>query len=224
MSTFTIREVVDTLAPLYGPPESPRDFDPVSELIYTILSQNTSDRNSVRAYLRLRETFGTWEEVITGDTEQVAEAIRIGGLATLKAPRIKFVLKRIQDLRGSLDLFFLREMAMKEAKAWLTDLPGVGPKTAACVLIFSLGMPALPVDTHVYRVAKRLGLIAAGVNTVQSHDVLEGKVSPSEVLGFHLYLINHGRQVCKSKSPRCQECVLRDRCPSSYLRSRGGSL
>ncbi len=191
-------------------------FDPIEELVFTILSQHTSDLNAFKAYDKLTAAFGSWEKVIQGDPEDIAQAIRTGGLSTIKAPRIKAVLQEIRDKCGGLDLSFLREMPLEEAKAWLKELPGVGPKTAAIVLCFALGMPAMPVDTHIYRVSKRLGLIGEKVTADQAHDILEASVSPEQVFGFHVYLITHGRQVCKARRPLCDRCVLSAGCPSAF--------
>lgn len=160
---MTIDEIISLLAQVYGARPWRARRDPVSELVFTILSQNTSDVNSQRAFNRLLNRFGSWEAVADAAVEEIAESIWGGGLARVKAPRIKGILKAILDKRGSLELDFLKDMPLAAAKSWLRELPGVGPKTAACVLLFSLGRPALPVDTHVYRVAKRLGLIGTKV-------------------------------------------------------------
>ena len=191
-------------------------FDPIEELVFTILSQHTSDLNAFKTYDRLVEAFGSWDAVIQGDTEDVAKAIRIGGLSTIKAPRIQSVLQEIRHKCGGLDLSFLREMPLEEAKSWLKELPGVGPKTAAIVLCFALGMPAMPVDTHIYRVSKRLGLIGEKVTAEQAHDILEASVAPEKVFALHVYLITHGRQVCKARRPLCDRCVLSHGCPSAF--------
>ena len=191
-------------------------FDPIEELVFTILSQHTSDLNAFKAYDKLVEAFGSWELVIEGNTENIADAIRIGGLSNIKAPRIQAVLRDIRDKCGGLDLSFLREMPLEEAKTWLKELPGVGPKTAAIVLCFALGMPAMPVDTHIYRVSKRLGLIGEKVTADQAHDILEASVAPEQVFALHVYLITHGRQVCKARRPLCDRCVLKDGCPSAF--------
>ena len=191
-------------------------FDPISELVFTILSQHTSDLNAFKAYDKLIEAFGSWERVIEGDTEDIAQAIRIGGLSRIKAPRIKAVLQDIREKCGGLDISFLREMPLEEAKLWLRQLPGVGPKTAAIVLCFALGMPAMPVDTHIYRVSKRLGLIGEKVTAEQAHDILEASVAPEQVFALHVYLITHGRQVCKARRPLCDRCVLSGGCPSAF--------
>jgi len=191
-------------------------YDGISELLFTILSQHTSDLNALRAFESLRDTFAAWEEVAQADHEDIARAIWIGGLSKVKAPRIKAVLKDIQDKRGNLDLYFLREMPMPEAKEWLRELPGVGPKTAAIVLCFAMGMPAMPVDTHIYRVSKRLGFIGTKTTAEQAHDILEATINPEQVFAFHVYLITHGRQVCKARRPLCEECILKEGCPSAF--------
>ena len=161
--------------------------------------------------------FGSLERIVEAPVEQIEEAIRLGGLARVKAPRIKAVLRQILDEVGSFDLSFLGEMPMDEAKAWLRRLPGIGPKTAAIILCFSLGMPAMPVDTHIYRVARRLGLIGPKVTAEKAHDLLEPMVAPEGVFAFHVYLIRHGRQVCKAQRPACERCVLAWGCPSRQL-------
>ena len=197
-------------------PGKPR-YDPISEVVYTILSQHTSDRNSERAFKQLMEGFGSMEAVAEGDTELIAKCINVGGLAKIKAPRIKRVLNLIIEWRGSLDLAFLKDLPLEEAKAWLKDLPGIGPKSAAVILCFSLGMPAMAVDTHVYRVAKRLGLIGPKTGYEQAHEILERAVKPEQVYSFHLALITHGRGVCKAQRPLCHQCLLAYGCPSRNL-------
>lgn len=206
----------------YGPMEWQPRYDPASELVYTILSQHTSDINSERAFRTLMATFGSLEAVAAADVGDIENAIRSGGLAKTKAPRIKTILNEVMRKVGSYDLTFLAEMPLDEAKAWLKELDGVGPKTAAIILCFSLGLPAMPVDTHIYRVAKRLGFFGPKVSAEQAHDILEPMVEPEDVFAFHLYLINHGRQVCKARRPRCSECVLAWGCPSRDLHASGG--
>ena len=213
----TAADVMKHLAGEYGPVAWNPRYDPASELVYTILSQHTSDANSTRAFQSLMESFGSLEEVASAPEEEIEDAIRMGGLARIKAGRIKGVLRRIADEVGSYDLSFLGEMTLAEAKDWLKALPGVGPKTAAIVLCFSLGMPAMPVDTHIFRVSKRLGLIGPKVSADQAHDILEPMVAPDDVFPFHMYLILHGRRVCKALRPRCDDCVLAWGCPSRRL-------
>jgi len=213
---ITPQEVYRLLEREQGVAEWAPRYDGISELIYTILSQHTSDLNALKAYQNFLGSFGTWEQVAQADPEDIANAIWVGGLSRIKAPRIKAVLQAIQEKRGNLDLSFLKRMPLSEAKAWLRQLPGVGPKTAAIVLCFALGMPAMPVDTHIYRVSKRLGFIGPKTNADQAHDLLEAAVDPEQVFAFHVYLITHGRRVCKARRPLCQECVLNGGCPSAF--------
>ena len=207
-------DVMELLGQRYGPFKWEPRYDPTSELVGTILSQHTSDVNSGRAFKNLLDRFKSFEAIAAADVEKIEEAIRPAGLFRIKAPRIKAVLNEILEDVGSLDLSFLREMPLDEAKAWLKKLNGIGPKTAAIVLCFAFGMPAMPVDTHIHRVSKRLGFIGPKVSADQAHDILESKVPPEDVFAFHMYLINHGRQVCKALRPRCDQCVLAWGCPS----------
>jgi len=194
-------------------PWSPR-LDPVSELVLTILSQNTNDVNRDRAWQRLRTRFPgpDWKAVMTAPTEVLAEAIRPGGLAETKAPRIQEALRVILSERGELSLEFLADMSVEEAKAWLTRLKGVGPKTAAIVLLFSLGRPAFPVDTHVHRVSRRLGLVPPNTSREKAHRLLESLLPEEIYYAFHLNLIAHGREVCRARVPKCAVCVLQPHC------------
>ena len=205
---------MDVLGPEYGPAERTPRYDGAAELVYTILSQHTSDVNSERAFKSLMERFGSLGDVAAADVGEIEEAIRMGGLARIKAARIKEVLNRVHDEVGSFDLSFLAEMPLAEAKAWLRKLPGIGPKTAAIILCFSFGLPAMPVDTHIYRVSRRLRLIGPKVNADKAHDLLEAQVPPEDVFAFHVYLIKHGRQVCRAQRPHCDRCVLAWGCPS----------
>ena len=214
---LTPKEIIELLRQEYGELRWRPRSDPMSELVGTILSQNTSDTNSGRAFTRLVGRFPTWESLLSADPTAIAEAIRVGGLARIKAPRIKAVVEEVWARRGSFALAFLSEMPLEEAKAWLRSLPGVGPKTAACVLLFALGRPALPVDTHVYRVARRLGLVPPRVGTAAAHGLLEGMLAPDEVYPFHMSLIKHGRRICKAQRALCHECVLAFGCPSALL-------
>ncbi len=187
-------------------------IDPLDELINTILSQNTNDLNRDRAYRALRSAFPTWEAVRDAPTKQVVDAIKPAGLANQKGPRIQKVLARITAERGQLDLSFLADMDTAEAKAWLTSLDGVGPKTAAIVLLFALGKPAFPVDTHIHRVTGRLGLIPPKTTADQAHEILEALVPPEWYHPFHLLVIQHGRRVCKAQRPLCEVCPLQKQC------------
>lgn len=212
-----ILEISRLLAREYGKPEWQARRDPVSELVAVILSQNTSDVNSHRAFENLSRTFGRWEEVAMASPEEIERVIRSGGLSRVKAGRIKKILQTILKERGALDLSFLASMPLEDAKAWLRRLPGVGPKTVGCVLLFALGRPAMPVDTHVYRVAKRLGLIGRRVSVERAHELLEAMVPSEEVYAFHINMVTHGRKVCRAQRPECPECVLRELCPSAGL-------
>ncbi len=190
--------------------------DPVTELVLTLLSQNTSDTNSGRAFQQLLKRYPNWDSVLDAPVDELEETIRPGGLAKTKAPRMQALLRQLRDRLGpDWDASRLAEMPIDEAKRWLTELPGVGPKTAACVLLFSLGRPALPVDTHVHRVAQRLGLIGPRVAAVPAHAMLEAQLPPERYYDFHVTLIRHGRRVCHKQRPRCDECVLFDRCPGA---------
>ncbi len=212
---MTTEQVLRLLRKEYGPREWQSGRDPLSTLIATVLSQNTSDVNSHRAFDALVNRLGTWESVAGAEVSQIADAIKAGGLANIKAERIKLILRRIHDEQRSLDLSFLNDLSLPEAKAWLQRLPGVGPKTAGCVLLFSLGRPAMPVDTHVHRVAKRLGIIGAGVSAEQAHEILESLVRTADVYEIHILMVEHGRRTCKAQRPRCTACVLRGLCPSA---------
>ena len=207
-------DVMSHLGPLYGPADWEPRYNPAEELVYTILSQHTSDINSERAFLNLMRTFKTLDSIADAPVEDIEIAIRSGGLSRQKSKRIKEVLNIVRADVGSFDLSFLGEMPLDEAKSWLKNLPGVGPKTAAIILCFSLGMPAMPVDTHIYRVSQRLRLIGPKVSADKAHDILEPMVSEEDVFAFHVYLIQHGRQVCKAQRPRCDDCALAWGCPS----------
>lgn len=211
--TLAPGEIIRHLTGLYGWPVWRPHGDALSELILTVLSQNTSDANSGRAFMRLRSKFPTWEALIEAPVAEIETAITVGGLARVKAPRIKAILTEVRKRRGSFDLSFLRQMPLTEAREWLCSLPGVGPKTAACVLMFALGLPAMPVDTHVHRVAQRLGLLPAGVRAGDAHEILEPLLDPEQVYPLHVLLIRHGRRLCRARRPLCSQCPLLDGCP-----------
>jgi endonuclease III len=201
------------LAEHYGPLAPRSNIDPLSELVAVVLSQHTSDVNSERAFESLRARYPDWESVRTAPTADVANAIRSGGLAIIKAVRIQRILNQILEARGELDLGFLADLSLDEGRAFLRALDGVGPKSAACVLLFSLNKPAMPVDTHVHRVAGRLGLIPAGTSADAAHEQLERLVPPELVYAFHVHLIRHGRVTCKAPRPRCAQCPVIALCP-----------
>lgn len=190
-----------------GPPS-----EPVATLVNTILSQNTNDRNRDLAYQRLRERFPTWEAVREAPVDAVIEAVRPAGLAPTKAPRIQEALQTITERQGEITLDFLRDKSLEDAREWLLGLNGVGPKTAAIVLLFALGRPAFPVDTHVHRVTRRLGLIPWTTSREHAHDLLEDLMPPETYGPFHLNIIEHGRHVCVARTPRCEVCVLQSLC------------
>lgn len=221
-----VREVLRRLRRHYGRLEAPRRRDPLDELILTVLSQNTSDLNSERAFASLVAAFPTWEAVMTAPVAGIADAIRPGGLANVKAPRIQAILREIADREhGRLDLSWMAAARADRVRAYLTSLPGVGPKTAAVVLAFSLGRPALPVDTHVHRVAGRLGLVPPRIGADRAHDVLEALVPPRMRVPLHVGLIRLGREICKAGRPRCEVCPLAEVCPTAsevlgWLRAR----
>jgi len=187
-------------------------MQPLDELVSTILSQNTNDANRDRAYQALRARFPTWEAVRDADLEAVVEAIRPAGLANRKAPRLQNLLREITRERGGLSLDFLVGLTGEAARQWLTQFNGVGPKTAAIVLLFSLGKPAFPVDTHIYRVSGRLGLRPPKMSAEQAHTHLAGLFPPETYTAAHLNLIRLGREVCQARRPNCPLCPLQSLC------------
>ncbi len=198
----------------FRPRWAPR-FQPVEELVYTILSQNPSDTNSEGALRSLEEAFPTWEEVAAAPAAEIAAAIRHGGLAESKSAYIKQVLTALLEEHGDLSLSFIENMSDEEAMSYLTRFRGVGPKTAACVLLFAFGRPVMPVDTHVYRVSRRLDFIGEDMSREQAQRLLTAIVPPEDIFSLHINLVAHGRQVCKAGRPRCTECVIEPLCPSS---------
>jgi endonuclease-3 len=216
-TALTPASVVAVLEAEYGAAPWRPHGDAMAELILTVLSQNTSDVNSGRAFTRLLATFPDWKAVMLADVKDVERAIEPGGLAPTKAPRIQAILRQIAGAGSSLDLGFLRKLSPDEARDWLRSLPGVGPKTAACVQLFALGQPALPVDTHVDRVAKRLGLVPQRFSAVQAQELLERQVPSDLMYPFHIQLIKHGRRTCTAQRPECPACPLRQVCPSAIV-------
>ena len=200
------------LLEFYGEPTWRDPLPPVDELVSTILSQNTNDVNRDRAFESLRAKFPAWEQVRDADTNEVIEAVRVAGLANQKGPRIQQVLRDITAERGSLDLGFLADMPLEEARDWLTKFKGVGPKTAAIVLCFSLNRPAFPVDTHVYRVTGRIGLRPEKMTVEQAHPFLESILPPETYYAAHLNIIRLGREICIARKPNCPVCPLYELC------------
>jgi endonuclease-3 len=208
-------EVVRLLDQAYGRPVWTPRFPPVDELVYTVLSQNTADVNTDRTFAALRARFPTWGALRDAPVAQIERAIALGGLAATKAPRIKAILAALSAAHGEPDLGVLERLSDGDAAAYLRGLPGVGPKTAACVLLFALGRPVMPVDTHVHRVAGRLGLIGSRLTAEQAHPVLTALAGPDDVYAAHVDLVRHGRRVCHARRPACGSCPLAGICPSA---------
>ncbi|BCY17745.1 MAG: endonuclease III [Chloroflexi bacterium] len=221
--TARAQTIYHRLLQTFGFPEWRKALSPVDELVSTILSQNTNDRNRDVAFDRLKAAFPTWEDVRDADPDDVIESIRPAGLANQKGPRIQTVLKEISAERGNLDLSFLLDMTVDEARSWLLHFNGVGPKTAAIVLQFSLDKPDFPVDTHIYRVSGRLGLRPETMTVEQAHPHLASLFDPSTYGPAHLNLIRLGREICHARRPNCDNCPLNDICPSSLTRSPGST-
>lgn len=200
------------LLDFYGSPQWRNPLPPLDELVSTILSQNTNDTNRDRAYQSLRQRFPSWEAVRDAPENEVIAAIRSAGLANQKGPRIQSVLREITQETGELNLDFLGKMDVIEARKWLTRFKGVGPKTAAIVLLFSMGKPAFPVDTHIYRVTGRLGLRPLQMNAEQAHQHLEQLFPPETYYAAHLNLIRLGREICQARQPQCSLCPLTSLC------------
>ncbi len=216
-----LARVYELLLATYSEPRNEPDYDPLGGLVGTILSQHTSDINSGRAYQQLMSAFPNWEEVRDAPTDKIAEAIRVGGLANIKAPRIQDALHTLSERqqaegRSSPLSHYLYEELVKlspeEGWRYLRGIPGVGPKTAACVLMFNMNQPVMPVDTHVHRVSKRLGLIYSHVNADQAHTVFASMTPPEWVYPLHVNLIRHGRQICHAQRPACDRCPLYSEC------------
>jgi endonuclease III len=210
-----VNQVSNALALLkkkYGTPKKIRQ-EPVETLILTILSQNTNDVNRDKAYASLRNTFSSWKEVEFTHLSALESSVRIAGLSKAKAKSIQAALSKIREEFGSYTLEPLRKLPLEGARSFLVSIKGVGPKTAAVVLSFSLGKPAFPVDTHIFRVSKRLGLIPEKTTVEKAHMILESAILPSQVYSTHLLLIRHGRETCQARKPKCPECALRKMCP-----------
>ena len=204
--------VHEKLIEFYGYPEWRNPLPPLDELVSTILSQNTNDVNRDKAFDALVEKFPTWEQVRDADEEAVIDAIRIAGLANQKGPRIQNVLRQITEMRGELDISFLKDYTPEEATEWLVQFKGVGPKTAAIVLQFSLGLPAFPVDTHVHRITGRLGLRPEKMSADKAHPHMEALLPPETYYPAHLNIIRLGREICHARKPNCPNCPLQELC------------
>jgi len=204
--------IAKALGAVYGYPAWRQWLPPLDELISCILSQSTTDTNRDRAFDALKARFKTYEEVRDAAPEEVIAAIKVAGLGNQKGPRIQEALHRIADERGEMSIDFLRDLPMDEAKAWLTSLNGVGPKTAAIVMCFGFNRPAFPVDTHVHRVSQRIGFLPEGISADKAHDVMEAIVPPEDHLTFHLNLIRLGRETCTARVAHCERCPLTEWC------------
>jgi len=216
-----VRTILKRLQARFGELLPPRAVDPLDELILTVLSQHTSDVNAERAFVALRDRFGTWDAVVTAPAPIVADTIRGGGLANTKAPRIQAILREIHEREGIYDLSVLTTLPDGDARAYLTSLPGIGPKTAAVVLSFALGRDTIPVDTHVHRTSRRLGLVPARASAEAADRFLHALVPDGLRTPLHVALIRLGRDICKAPTPRCRVCPLSDLCPTAprYLAS-----
>ena len=215
--------VYQRLLSFYGYPEWRNPLPPLDELVSTILSQNTNDTNRDRAYQSLRRRFPAWEGVRDAPEADVIDAIRTAGLANQKGPRIQHILREISVLRGELSLDFLQELPPEEVRDWLAQFKGVGPKTTAIVMLFSLGMPAFPVDTHIYRVSGRIGLRPEQMTVESAHGHLAGLFPPESYYAAHLNLIRLGREICQARRPNCFACPLQDLCDYYALQVAGSS-
>lgn len=215
----TITEVDRLLVEAYGDRKWKRRAEPIDELIMTMLSQRTNDLNRDKAFERLKEKFPSWEQILKAKVSSIESAIKPAGLSKQKAPRIKAILQRIAEANGgNLSLDFLSRMPVPKALSWLKSLPGVGPKTAACVLLFSFGKPVFPVDTHIFRISKRLGWLDSNVTEAEANELLDKVIPDAIKYRLHLNMIAHGRRICRPKNPRCQECVLKSFC--GYFQQR----
>jgi endonuclease-3 len=210
-----VRTILNRLQARFGDLAPPRVVDPLDELIVTVLSQHTSDLNAERAFHALRDAFPTWEAVEAAPVPLLTHTIRAGGLANTKAPRIHAILRTIHEREGAYDLSVLRSLTDADARAYLTSLPGVGPKTAAVVLSFSLGRDAIPVDTHVHRTSRRLGLVPMKVSAEAADRLLHQLVPDGLRTPLHVALIRLGREICKAPTPLCRPCPLNALCPTA---------
>lgn len=204
--------VADALGEMYGFPTWRQWLPPVDELVDCILSQSTTDANRDRAFAALKARYPTWEAVRDAPLESIIETIRPAGLGHQKGPRIQDVLRTITAQRGEINIDFLADLPLDEAKTWLTSLNGVGPKTAAIVLCFAFNRQAFPVDTHVHRLGQRIGFLPEGISADKAHPVMEAIAPPEDYYAFHLNLIRHGREVCNARSPHCERCPLTAHC------------
>jgi endonuclease III len=218
----TLARIHRLLRKQYGP-RPPRIWgDGVGVLVETILSQNTSDKNSTAGYRQLRRRFRSWNQVAEAPVDEVERHIRVAGLSNQKAPRIQSILRQIRQRHGKIDLQFLAAMDDTAAFDYLMQFKGVGPKTANCTLLFAFGKQLFPVDTHIHRIARRLELIPPKATAEQAHDLLKPLIAPKTRYETHVLLIEHGRRTCKAINPRCDDCVLLKMCPMGAVRDTVG--
>jgi len=210
-----VRSIRRRLREVYGTPGAAPHGCPIAELVLTVLSQSTNDRNRDVAYLRLRERYPDWEAVRDAPVDEIEEAIRPGGISKVKSARIRSILRAITESRGELDLDWLADVPVAEGQEFLTGLPGVGRKTAACVLLFALGKRDVPVDTHVSRVGSRLGLFRPKATLHEMHDAMLELTPRGAELELHMNLLRHGRRTCHGRKPECGDCALSRMCPSA---------
>ena len=214
-TTRRLRAICKRLEKRFGPLEVPRSTDPLDELILTVLSQHTSDLNSERAFALLRAAYPSWDEVVDADSDEVADVIRSGGLANTKARRVQAILREVHQREGAYSLDRLSTMSDAEAREWLVSFPGVGPKTAAVVLSFAFGRDTMPVDTHVHRVTRRLGVVPMKSSAEQADGLLHELIPEGLRTPLHVGFIRLGREICKAPIPRCRQCPLKDLCPTA---------
>jgi endonuclease-3 len=210
--TENVPYIIQNLRSVYGKPNPEPGLDPLDVLIETILSQSTSNINSGRAFENLKRRFPTWERARRARVTSIEAAIRSGGLARQKSVRIKNLLNEIYQQRGSLDLSFLRSAPLDEARRFLASFKGIGPKTVACTLLFACNRPVFPIDTHIFRIARRLALIPERCSDEQAHEIMERMIPSGRYFEVHINLIRHGRRVCSPRNPLCEECCLVEYC------------
>lgn len=213
-----VAEVLERLTAAYGNRELRRWGNGVEVLVETILSQNTSNKNSEAGYRQLRRRFKTWDQVADAPVEEVERWIRVSGLSRIKAPRIQAILRQLRAERGRITLEFLGRMPLPEAVAYLKKFNGIGPKTVNCILLFAFGKGVFPVDTHIHRIARRLKWIGPRVSAEKAHELLEPAIPEQHRYAMHVLLIEHGRKTCKAVGPRCEKCVLLNVCPYGQVR------
>ena len=219
-----LKTVLARLEKAYKRPVWKRWGSAVNVLVETILSQNTNNANSQAGYRHLRRRFRTWNAVALAPTGEIEKCIRVSGLSRIKAPRIKRILGQIKADRGRIDLEFLRDLPPERAYKYLLSFDGVGPKTANCTLLFSLSMPVFPVDTHIHRIARRLGVIGRKISAEKCQDIMAPLIAPPDRYAMHILLITHGRAICHARNPNCPWCCLDDICPSAAKESKARNL